>query len=135
MLVCNLTYLYTGRPNVESQLRSSLVCGSLILQNSDILLALDAPSDLRGARRQSTLRGYTLHMAAVVSLNDEFVRVVVDVNILLIHSNIGVAEELGHFLKRNALGLGEPPPDDEKAESGNNDEHEVEFPADSGKCL
>jgi hypothetical protein len=108
MRLCNSTYLLHGHvsPKMVSWLRSGLSCDLLILHNSDILLALDAPSNLRSARGECTFRSDTLHMAAVMSLNNEFMRVVVDVDILLVHSNIGVAEELGHFLKRNALGLG-----------------------------
>jgi hypothetical protein len=96
---------------------------------------IEASSDLWCSSGKRSFCSYTRDMASIMFLHHEFMCIVVDMDIFLIDSDIGITKELGHLLERDSFGFRKEEPSEEEAESGEDDEYEVELPADRGKGL
>ena len=70
----------------------------------------------------------------VVLLNDQFMSVVIDVDICSVDSNF-VSEECSHLLKWNLFRFDDVYPGPNDSNARENDENQIEFPSDGSKGL
>lgn len=75
-----------------------------------------------------------MHKSILLSMrfNHQLMRIAVEMNVRRIHHDIiGVAEELGHFLQRDALGFGEDECKNQGSEAADDNENLIEVSGDS----
>ena len=74
-------------------------------------------------------------MTAIMRLHHQVMRVRIEMDIICEYSDVLITEDLGHFFEWNSLGLRQEEVHNEEAQAGDDDEDEVEFPADVGEGL
>jgi hypothetical protein len=74
-------------------------------------------------------------MSSIMRLDNQLMGIVIDVDLIGVHGNIGVAEEFRHLFERDALGFRKEEINEENPEAGDDDEDKVELPADGCEGL